>query len=99
MKILLACNGGYSTGVLVDAMKEYCQKEKIDFEIKAVGTPEAKNIAHEWDVILLGPQVAYSVSKFREMFPDKPVDSISPMSYGRLDGEAVVKQVQGMIKK
>lgn len=41
-KILLACNAGMSTSLLVTRMQNAAQKEGIEAEISAVGVTEAK---------------------------------------------------------
>ena len=43
-KILLACNAGMSTSLLVTRMQNAAQKEGIEAEISAVGVTEAEKI-------------------------------------------------------
>lgn len=93
-KILLICNQGASTSLVVQRMQEYTESAGIKCEIRAVSLDLGKDTAADYDVLLLGPQVRHEVKKFKALFPDKPVDSIVPMAYGRADGEAVFKQAK-----
>ncbi len=98
MKILLVCNGGASTGVIVEKMLEHVNANNLGYDIKAVGSNEGKDIGEDYDVILLGPQIAYIISTFKQKFPSKPVASIPPMLYGRMDGVAVVELAESLVK-
>lgn len=98
MKILLICNAGSSTGLLADKMKEYNETEGLGHEINAVSVAEGRQIAGDWDILLLGPQVGYAVKQFNELFPNKPAASIPPVMYGTIDGASTVKFAEGLIK-
>ncbi len=98
MKILLVCNGGASTGVVVEKMLEHITSLNKDYEIKAVGSSEGKTIAQDYDVILLGPQIAYIIGTFKNQFPTKKIASIPPMLYGRMDGKGVVELAESLME-
>lgn len=54
MKVLVVCNAGMSSSILVKKMKEYAASEGMDLEIKAVSSASAEDEAGEWDVCLVG---------------------------------------------
>ena len=54
-------------------------------------------MAKDADVILLGPQVRYELKRIKGMFPDKPVDAISPTDYGMLKGDNVLQTAMGLM--
>lgn len=93
-KILLVCSAGMSTSMLVKKMMDAAEKENYEIKVEAHSISEARSIGSGWDVILLGPQVKFQLKEMRNAFPEKPVDSIEMRSYGRMDGEAVVKQAK-----
>lgn len=93
-KILLVCSAGMSTSMLVKKMMDAAKKDDYDIQVEAHSISEARSIGHEWDVILLGPQVKFQLKEMKNAFPNKPVDAIEMRSYGRMDGEAVVKQAR-----
>ena len=65
-KIVLLCNQGMSTSILVKKMQEAAKADSFDCEIAAYPTSEAKDKAADADVILLGPQVRFQAKKIAE---------------------------------
>ncbi len=98
MKILLICSAGASTSVVVQRMQEEAAAQNKQYTIEALGISEAKAVAQEWDVLLLGPQVRNQVKQIQGLFPDKPCDSIPPIHYGRMDGKAVLELAESLVK-
>ncbi len=96
-RILLVCSAGMSTSMLIKKMLAAAQKENIDIEVEAHSISEAKAIGDQWDIILLGPQVKFQLKDMRQAFPNKPIDAIEMRSYGRMDGEAVLKQARELL--
>ena len=99
MKILLACSSGMSTSLLVNKMKEAATLENIEAEIWAVGQSEVDSEIEKADVLLFGPQMRFLKSKYESKGKELnvPVDVIAPVSYGRCDGKAVLKQAMDII--
>ena len=89
-KILLACNAGMSTSLLVEKMKKYAKDNGIDCVIEAMGATAAQKVVGEWDVCLLGPQVRYVLAKMKAA-SSTPVVVIDTRAYGLMDGAAVMK--------
>lgn len=58
-KILLVCSGGMSTSVLMNKMEKYAQEKGISLAVDACGTGNYEDEAKDYDIILLGPQIAY----------------------------------------
>ncbi|MDM5213290.1 PTS sugar transporter subunit IIB [Peribacillus sp. RS7] len=100
MNILLCCSAGMSTSLLVTKMEESAKKQGVECNIWAVGSTEVNNEMDKADVILLGPQVRYLLSKLQEAGKEKgiPVATIHPMFYGLCNGEEVLKQATTLIK-
>lgn len=90
-KILLACNAGMSTSLLVSRMEKTAKEQGIEVMIIAVGVTEVESIFKDWDVILLGPQVRHQLK-----FLEKKVNGIIPIQvidmrdYGLMNGEKVL---------
>ena len=51
------------------------------------------------DVCLVGPQIRYDLKGIRKDLPDIPVEMIEMRSYGRIDGKAILKQAQELVKR
>lgn len=90
-KIVLLCNGGLSTGILVKKMKEAAQKAGQEYEIIAAPVSDAEEEGKGADIILLGPQVRFQMDVVKRQV-SCPVASIDPMSYGTMNGEKVLNQ-------
>ena len=58
-KILLVCNAGMSTSLLVTNMEKYAKKENIEITIMAVPLTQVDSVVKDWDIVMLGPQVRH----------------------------------------
>ena len=97
MKVLLVCAAGMSTSMLMKKMAKYAEEKGFELEIAARSVSELKN-ADDWDVVLLGPQVSYQKAAVRSKIgPDKPLDVIPMLEYGRQNCEAIFKRIDGLL--
>ncbi len=80
MKILLVCAGGMSTSILMKKMEEYWKQQGEELEIKAVGLSEYKEAADKFDIIMVGPQVAYRIKEIKEN-TGLPCEAIPSLDY------------------
>lgn len=99
-KILLVCSAGMSTSLLVSKMEEAAKAKGIECQIDAVAEAEAKNRIDEIDVLLLGPQVRFLLSKFKGILDPKgvPVEVIDTVAYGTMNGEKVLNRALEIAK-
>jgi len=98
VRIVLFCNAGMSTSLLINKMLTQAATEGFACTVDAFATANAAEEGKNADVILLGPQVRHELKRIRGLFPDIPVEPIDMMAYGRMDGEAVLSQVKSLIK-
>ena len=96
-KIVLLCNQGMSTSILVKKMQEAAASENYECSISAFPTSEARDKAADADIVLLGPQVRFQKNKIAELCPGIPVDAIDMRMYGRMDGAGVLKYAQSLM--
>lgn len=90
-KILLACNAGMSTSLLVSNMQKYAKEIGIEVMIEATPVLQAEKSWQDWDIILLGPQVRHVIGKFKETVQDQiPVLVIDMRDYGLMNGKNVL---------
>lgn len=92
--IMLACNAGMSTSMLVARMKEAAKKQGLEYDIFAVPLSEVSNhvAAKDVQVILVGPQVKHVVPDLKKQYePGIVVEAIDMRDYGMMDGEKVLK--------
>lgn len=91
--IMLVCNAGMSTSMLMTKMSQAAQAKGIDTEIWAVPVAEVETEVQNKtiDVILVGPQVKFMLNDYKESYePAIKVDAINMMDYGTMNGEKVL---------
>ncbi|SJZ38623.1 PTS sugar transporter subunit IIB [Anaerorhabdus furcosa] len=98
MKICLICCAGMSTSAIVKKMQDAATEQNIDAEIWAVGEAQAKENVAIADVILIGPQIRFALSRIQALDPNKPVATIDMASYGRMDGKKILADAIALIK-
>lgn len=90
--ILLVCNAGMSTSMLVKKMQESAQSQGIEASIEAKSLTEAKKDLGQADVILIGPQIRYELESVQNLAENIPVAAIDMRDYGMMKGEKVLAQ-------
>lgn len=95
-KIVLLCNAGLSTSMLVDKMRKEAEAMGYACTINAYPVAEVHEVGKDADIILLGPQVRYQAPKVKEAVTC-PVESIQPADYGRMDGRKVLMHAKEVI--
>lgn len=95
--ILLVCNAGMSTSMLVQKMKASAELQNIEVDIEAKSVTEAKKDFSGVDIILVGPQIRYELNNLKNSCPEIPVDAINMQDYGMMNGENVLKQALQLI--
>lgn len=94
MKILLLCNEGMSTSLLVRKMQDEAEKQGMtDVEILATTIVDLDNLVDKYDVIMLGPQVKYKEKMVAEVCKahSKKYSVITPTIYGMVDGKKALE--------
>lgn len=90
MKILLVCNAGMSTSMLVQRMEKAAVKKEIEVEITAVPLTTAEKQIDEWDIVMLGPQVRHNMKQLTSIGSKTPIAVIEMRDYGLMNGPAVL---------
>ncbi|WHY79052.1 PTS sugar transporter subunit IIB [Neobacillus sp. WH10] len=96
-KIVLLCNAGMSTSMLMKKMKGYAEQSNYDCEIQAYALAEAQNVGQTADIVLLGPQVRYALNTVKTQLPGQIIEVIDMAAYGMLDGKKVIEQVKNAL--
>ena len=98
VSILLVCNLGASTGVMVGKMRSVAQNSKklqnYNLKIDAYPVSDLKDYVDHYDCVLVGPQMKH---KFEEVAAicdshNKPVEIIPSDVYGMADGAKILLQ-------
>lgn len=90
-KILLACNAGMSTSLLVQKMQAEANKQGLDVEIKADPLNKALDLIDDADILMLGPQIAYAKKDAEDVAAGRiPVTVIAMADYGRMNAKKIL---------
>lgn len=98
MRTLLVCAGGFSTTMMMEAMKKVVKNsEKLveeDYPMEAIGVDKLDRYINDYDVILVGPQLShkYDFIKAEADKLNKPSVLLTSDIYGSMDGATVMKQ-------
>jgi len=93
-RIILACAAGMSTSLLVSKMNVAAIKSGASVRIQAVPESDFAKYANDTDILLLGPQVAYTLNRMKAQYEPNgiKVAVINSMDYGLMNGEKVLKE-------
>jgi len=90
LKILLVCNAGMSTSLMVKKMQGAAEEKGIECHIEATAQAEVSKFDGV-DVILVGPQIRYQAPDIQKQV-SCPVEAIDMRSYGIMDGKSVLER-------
>lgn len=75
------------------------RKYEVPVIIEAFPETLAGEKGQNADVVLLGPQIANMLPEIQRLLPNKPVEVIDSLLYGKVDGLGVLKAAVAAIKK
>lgn len=98
-KILLVCNAGMSTSILVQKMKKVAEQKGIEVTVEAIPSTDLSQFWQSSDVILIGPQIGFMKDSIKETVENKiPVEVINMVDYGRMNADKVLALAIDLIK-
>lgn len=96
--ILLVCNAGMSTSMLVQKMQKAAKEEGLEVGIEAKSVTDAAKEIDNVDVLLLGPQVGYQKAEMETLAAGRiPVEVIDMRDYGTMNGKKVLAHALELI--
>ena len=98
-RILLVCNLGMSTSMLVQRMEKAAVEKEIEVEITAVPLTTAEKQIDEWDIVMLGPQVRHNLKQLTALGSKTPIEVIDMRDYGLMNGANVLAKAIELIEK
>lgn len=96
MKILVVCNAGMSSSILVKKIKDYAQSIGEPVVIEAMSSTYIEDENGSWDVCLVGPQLLHAVDEIKELM-GVPTESVEMRIYAMADGKAAYEQAKRML--
>ncbi len=92
-KIVLLCAGGASTSILMKNIKKAALLVDFDCEVNAYSVSSARRVIPDADIVLIAPQIRYTITNLQETYPDKEILVIDMLVYGTMDGEKIIEGV------
>lgn len=97
-KILLVCNAGMSTSILVQKMNKVAEQKGIEVTIEAIPSTDLSQYWQKSDVILIGPQIGFMKDSIEETVENKiAVEVINMVDYGRMNAEKILTFAMDLI--
>lgn len=99
MNILLVCNAGMSTSLVVEKMKKAVKPEHGEVVINAVPADQFEEFVKNSDVVLLGPQIRYKKKEFEKIASELgiPIEVINPADYGMVRGDKILEMALKLV--
>lgn len=95
MKLILCCNAGMSTSILVKKIEKYCEVIGREISIQAIPIENLKNHIEEIDMVLLGPQIRFKAKEVEELCNkfNKKYDIIPFTLYGTMNEKKILEEL------
>ncbi|MGX8851306.1 PTS sugar transporter subunit IIB [Amedibacillus sp. YH-ame10] len=97
MKILVVCNAGMSSSILVKKIKEYAQSVNDSAEVQAVSSASISDEIGKWDVCLVAPQIMYAVEEVKGKLRI-PTQAVDMRVYAISDGKGAYEQAKKLME-
>lgn len=95
-KVLVCCNTGVTTSLLVAKIRAVAEARGLEIEIEASPMATAADHIAEADVVLLGPQVGYAKEAFEEAGA-KNVRVITTEDYATQNADDILDRIEGVL--
>lgn len=91
-RILLCCNAGMSTSLLVQKMQKEAATRSLEVEIEAFALNEIMEQLENTSIVLLGPQISYAKAELEQACApyNVPVAVIAMIDYGRMNASKIL---------
>lgn len=95
MNLILCCNAGMSTSILVKKIEKYCEGIGKDIKIQAIPIENLKNHIEKIDMVLLGPQIRFKAKEVEELCNryNKKYDIIPFTLYGTMNEKKILEEL------
>ena len=94
LKILLSCTGGMTTGYFAEKLNDAANLLSLDYEFNAVPFYKLYEVAVNYSVILLAPQIAYQMKTAQDILNNQLVLKIPPKVFASYDSAEMLKFIR-----
>lgn len=86
-RIVFLSNPGMNASLMVTRMREESRRERYDCEIRACSMEQMKSLPEPIDLILVEPQMRFTMKRTASSFTDVPILYLDNKVYNALDGK------------
>lgn len=99
--ITLLCNLGMSTSMLIEKIVNAGKEKGIEVDAEALPFDKAGERLKKTEILLLGPQVRYLLTKFQKDYGNtiKVISTINMTDYALMNGERILTQALEQLKE
>jgi len=98
VRVLLSCTSGLTTGFFAQKLNESAQLLSLNYEFSAVSYGNLYQMASQYDIILLAPQISYIYDTARKILHNKKVCKIQPKTFATYDVKAVFTELEPLLQ-
>ena len=97
MNIVMLCNLGMSTGMMVKKMEQEAAKRNLEATVHAYPMVELDEHLDGTDAILLGPQIRFALDDIKKQAGSIPVMAIAPQDFGTMNAAKVLDELMKLM--
>ena len=97
-RLLLCCSGGMTTAFFADKIKNGIKVLNLNMEVAATSYQKIYNVAQNYDVILLAPQVSHVKLQVEKVFKNKLVLKIPTQIFASYNVGALITFIEESLK-
>jgi cellobiose-specific phosphotransferase system component IIB len=94
LKILLSCTGGMTTSYFAEKLNDAANLLSLNYEFNAVPFYKLYEVAVNYSVILLAPQIAYQMKTAQDILNNQLVLKIPPKVFASYDSAEILKFIR-----
>lgn len=98
LKILFSCSSGFTTSYFAEKMNEAAHALELDYHFDAVSYLDIYDIAENYDIILIAPQIGYMLKNLSASLPDKLILQIPTTLFAAYDSAEMIRFVQDQVE-
>lgn len=92
MKVIICCTSGATSTFIAEMINEEARNNLISIEAAGMPWHQVKDVADEYDAILMAPQISYMEKKFKKEFGDK-ASVIPAMDFATFNAAHIIHTV------
>ena len=96
--VLLCCSGGLTTTLFANTLTELAKLKNLPYKIGAIGYAKLYDVANDYELILLAPQVGYLLPEIKNKLKDKQVLMIPIQIFATSNFSDALKLIENSLK-